>query len=72
MTWTIENYSGPLACIMVGRADKRHGLQWRSHRRDNMTLQSLGRICKVAQKYATRVRLHGDSWEASGEDEALR
>ena len=72
MTWTIENYSGPLASVMVGRADKRHGMQWRVHRHTRMTLQSMSRVCKVAQKYATRIRLQAEGWTASGEDEVLR
>lgn len=72
MSWTIENCSGPLAVVMVGRADKRHGCQWRNHPHARITLESMGRLCRVAQKYATRVRLHAEGWEASGEDGALR
>lgn len=73
MTWTIDNHAqGPLAVVMVGRADKRHGIKWRNHPHGKVTRQSMARLCRVAQKYATRVRLHSNGWEASGEDGALR
>lgn len=80
MTWTIECYSAQTGSIVIERNDlRRGGERRRTHWWNNspldkkwISLASMDRLCQVAQRYATRIRLERDGWEASGEDEALR
>jgi hypothetical protein len=80
MSWTIECYSANAGSILIERNDARRGGERRTmHWWNNspigakwISLASMDRLCRVAQKYATRIRLERDGWEASGEDEALR
>jgi hypothetical protein len=79
MSWTIECTSANTGFVQIWRDDKRHDMAPHFHWWNNspigkkwISLASVDRLCRVAQKYATRIRLERDGWEASGEDEALR
>ena len=79
MSWTIECHSGATGIVRIKRVDPwmgaRETVRWFAASpvaNGWISLASMDRLCRVAQKYATRISLERDGWEASGEDEALR
>ncbi len=73
--WTIELSSQDTSgYVRIERDDARHGMRGRTHwfryapTHRWISQDSVARLIRVAQQYATRLRLREDGWAAEGEE----